>query len=283
MQILVNALPGFRDLRAPLVTGYFWLVFAWLVVQPDFAQPPTQPFERALFDLAGDVGHVWLGVGIGIVAYLVGSLSLAGSDVLRVFAFELRGDWSASAAAHEERLIPLIAYGQNLLKAADRLTGSQVQQLKDLLLRRASVAREEAARELDLPAILLIGDQPELFAEVDRLRSEGELRMAIFLPLVAISLLASVEVSWWCSLMIPGAAILFRQGMERDLAARTSIANAIRLGKAPSAASSRFSDWLERTFVGQIKENEDSNASAAGGIDPLPTASSALQGDAAAS
>ena len=35
MQILASIVPGIRDLRAPLIAGYMWLLFAWLVAQPE--------------------------------------------------------------------------------------------------------------------------------------------------------------------------------------------------------------------------------------------------------
>ena len=39
MQILASALPGFRDLHAPLTAGYLWLVFLWLLLKarPQYA------------------------------------------------------------------------------------------------------------------------------------------------------------------------------------------------------------------------------------------------------
>ena len=75
MQILASALPGFRDLRAPVVAGYMWLVFAWLLVQPDPNQRPADSIGAALYDLGHDTGRLAIAIAAGVVAYLVGAIS----------------------------------------------------------------------------------------------------------------------------------------------------------------------------------------------------------------
>jgi hypothetical protein len=42
MQILASALPGFRDLRAPLTAGYLWLILLWIWLKPDLASRADQ-------------------------------------------------------------------------------------------------------------------------------------------------------------------------------------------------------------------------------------------------
>lgn len=266
MQILANALPGFRDLRAPLVTGYMWLVFAWLWVEPDPDHRPANHLGASLFDLGHDVGWIWVSIAVGVVAYLAGSISIAASNELRDLALTFSGSWAISVGGQEEGLRPFISRGRTILEVAQGdLTEAQAGRLEELLERRAMAAQAEAERELDLPAILLVGDQPELFAEVDRLRSEGELRTAVSLPLIALALICGMEVSWWWLLVIPAVLILFQQGIAKDLAARTSIANAIRLGKASSAARSRFGDWVDRTFSELVQDESRMSAESVGG------------------
>lgn len=62
MQILASALPGFRDLRAPVIAGYGWLLFGWLLVQPDLNQRPQNPLGAALYDLGHELGRIWVAV-----------------------------------------------------------------------------------------------------------------------------------------------------------------------------------------------------------------------------
>ena len=57
VQILASALPGFRDLRAPLTAGYLWVFFLWILVKPDLNNPPTNAVAGAVYDLAKEVGR----------------------------------------------------------------------------------------------------------------------------------------------------------------------------------------------------------------------------------
>jgi len=68
VQILANALPGFRDLRAPLTAGYIWLLFAWLWASPDPDQMTTG-FGGSLHDLSQRAGPIWTGLAVGVAAY----------------------------------------------------------------------------------------------------------------------------------------------------------------------------------------------------------------------
>jgi hypothetical protein len=78
VKILASALPGFRDLRAPLIAGYMWLVFLWLLVKPEIATRPANGTTAAMYDLAKHAGPIWIGLGVGVAAYLIGSVSQAG-------------------------------------------------------------------------------------------------------------------------------------------------------------------------------------------------------------
>ncbi len=117
-------------------------------------------------------------------------------------------------------------------------------------------AENEAARELDLPAILLVGDQSELFAEVDRLRAEGEFRLAVTPPLVAIGVLCALDVSLWWLAILPAAVILFFQGMRSDTDSKKSIADAIRIGRVSAASSAKFMAWVDDALPRAIAKAE---------------------------
>ena len=74
-QILANALPGFRDLRGPVIAGYLWLVFAWLLVQPSLDERPGRAIAGSLYDLGQDIGRVGIATAVSLVTYLLGSVS----------------------------------------------------------------------------------------------------------------------------------------------------------------------------------------------------------------
>jgi hypothetical protein len=105
--------------------------------------------------------------------------------------------------------------------------------------------QSEAQRELTLPATLLVGKEPELFAEVDRLRAEGELRLAVVPPLIAlICVLTALSSSWWL-MALPLTIVLLDQGVRRELDSRNLISNAILRGNIKSASVERLRHWVD--------------------------------------
>jgi hypothetical protein len=61
VQFLISALPGFRDLRPPLVAGYLWLVFLWILFKPDIHKRPANEVASAVYDLAKEAVPSGLG------------------------------------------------------------------------------------------------------------------------------------------------------------------------------------------------------------------------------
>jgi hypothetical protein len=95
-------------------------------------------------------------------------------------------------------------------------------------------------RELDLPATLLVGEQPELFAEADRIGAESELRSAVVPPLMALAILLSIQASvLWLIALIPIAQLMV-QAVRREDDARRLIGSALLFGRARSGAVERF-------------------------------------------
>jgi hypothetical protein len=74
--MLASLLPGLRDLRTPLATGYLWLVVIWLVAHQyvpltiQQAPPPLKP----LFQLGSVLGTSAVLAALSFVAYVMGSL-----------------------------------------------------------------------------------------------------------------------------------------------------------------------------------------------------------------
>jgi len=262
VQILANALPGFRDLRGPLIAGYMWLIFAWLIVQPDPDHRPDDSIGGAFYDLANEVGRIWVFVAISVAAYLIGAVSQYLSEPLRrggsLFAV-LYGGFDIDV---EARLRPLELRAEAEIDTAfeeERIRSIDAQRFTEMFQNRARAAGYEAERELELPAILLVGDQNELFAEVDRVRSEGQLRLAVVPPLVALIGLLAVEVSlWWLTALLAVVALIF-QGSERDLDAKKSIADAIRIGRVPSSSSANLEAGIDDELSAEIKDAEHRN------------------------
>jgi len=320
VQILSNALPGFRDLRGPIIAGYMWLVFAWVIVSPDVGVRPDGRVSGALYDLADHAGSVWVAVAVSVVAYLLGAVSREAGRVVGQYwlgkafyidfaGFSLELDEARVEAEELTRLMPeslstedaaaparapvrrsrrrprrlrrLLAWIDPLTRSdaitfsinSDRLDsgeptheglragwykarstleeqrgqlGSQEYERLELELReRANRADSEAGRELELPSTLLVGDRPELFAEVDRLRAEGDLRMTVVLPLVALTILFAVLQSPFFLLALVPIYGLLVQGIRNTAEARKTIADAITYGRVPSPSVKKFDAWVE--------------------------------------
>lgn len=68
--VLANLLPGFRELRTPLASGYIWLVILWLVLGAKLQSGPL----KDLYETSQFLGQsVLLGV-LSFLAFLIGSL-----------------------------------------------------------------------------------------------------------------------------------------------------------------------------------------------------------------
>jgi hypothetical protein len=75
--VLMNLLPGLRELRAPLVSGYLWLISAWLLVGQwkwlPSGRPPGDGEVARLWDLGGTLGRTVVLAAVTFLAYLIGS------------------------------------------------------------------------------------------------------------------------------------------------------------------------------------------------------------------
>jgi hypothetical protein len=118
----------------------------------------------------------------------------------------------------------------------DEIRRRQSADARDQLNRRIRPGlQRELDDELSLPATLLLGDQPETFAEADRLRAESELRIATVVPLGSVAILLALTTSpWWLS-PLPGLTVLLLLGIRRDVESRSLIAAAIRIRKVNRA------------------------------------------------
>lgn len=282
MQILASALPGFRDLRAPLTAGYLWLLFVYLLARPDLGTRPASTIGGALYDLANEVGRVWVAVGVGIAAYLIGAISVGLGDRLYRPTVMLRRISRGSLWAYQGMFWVVIGNLREYfhlvlgrIRVRESLPDLDISERTEQFLRRTngSVADQysrfvgnhpqpdridqerlagalarairETEREPDLPATVLVDDKPVLFAEVDRLRAEGDLRLAVAVPLCALAVLLTIVSSpWWIASLV-GVTVLVVQGDTRRLQSRQVIIDAIQQGRIESPALARLTDWVD--------------------------------------
>ena len=117
----------------------------------------------------------------------------------------------------------------------------------------------DVRRELDLTATLLVADQPLLFAEVDRVRAEAELRLAVVPPLIAVAVVLGATWSWWFALGIPVSIVLGGDGLAKQQEGRSLIRDAIVREKASSNAVRQFESWLDASplHVHEVSESPE--------------------------
>lgn len=278
MQILASALPGFRDLRAPLLAGYLWLIFLWILVKPDIHSRPTNEVAGAVYDLAKHVGPFWIGLAIGVTAYLIGSVSQALSPTLGHKALPEIVEWVWNQVPRPGRgklvpipelnlLQPYLAQAEEKVGgawASPRMKVPNPEYLK--VLDYANAVSRRLNAEFDLPATLLLrerGQEPDLqlFSEADRLKAERELRLAVVPPLcVIVIFLGWNQSSWWWLALIP-VAILLWQAHSRSLAFRTLMFGALERGLGHSSSVDEFKRWVEALPEPSSEQKADKDGS----------------------
>jgi hypothetical protein len=248
MSILSNALPGLRDLRGPLIAGYLWLLLAWLVFKPDIQNRPTTEPAAALYDLGHDVGRAGVLVGVSVLAYIVGSLSQDIANVPRNFwrgAATLLQFGSRSWLINDHRIVDALDRATRLVEQNEARLGDDASAWEREVRMRADAATSEVRSELDLPATLLVGDQEQLFSEVDRLKSEADFRFALVPPLVALAVYLAVVASAWWLVALLAPILLFVQATKREDSGRQLMVEAFYVGLIKPSAPARYSDWVE--------------------------------------
>lgn len=103
MSAFFALLPGLREIRAPLVAGYIWLVVGWLCLGSSLPSRETNATYGQLWVLIDAVGPIGAAVIASMAAYLIGSLVQsvmwgARRILMRLLAFRFLG---RSREAHQ--------------------------------------------------------------------------------------------------------------------------------------------------------------------------------------
>lgn len=267
--MLANFIPGFREIRAPLISGYLWLVFFFLVFNEDLPSSGDPGALAPLFELGAELSTLGLATVSGVAAYLVGSsvqemLRLAGRLV------------SPARPLYGEA-------GTHVTEAGRRDIGNVVE------IRVQSVRRElypvallpgdggvdqepsPAVVEKELPLVrtLLLGERPELVGEVDRLQAEADLRITVAVPLGALAVFLVFEASAGWALGLLPVILLAGQGYERQKSVGDLLAKALRTGRANAPALESFEASvgaaleraeLEEMLIKRVKDKDAMSA-----------------------
>jgi hypothetical protein len=74
VNFISQLLPGIRNVRAPLLAGYLWLLVAWLLFAGDLPTSDDAPVYERIAELTGAIGDVGLALIASVAAYLLGTL-----------------------------------------------------------------------------------------------------------------------------------------------------------------------------------------------------------------
>ena len=218
--MLASLLPGLRDLRVPLTVGYLWLLTLWFWC---YGAIPTTRAEATgvvleaivLSDLLGPVAGV---AAVSFAAYLIGSLVQLPDNVLERVWWVDTPDSRGTRIEYEEYLKEI---GHQI---ETRSTGLHYMQY-------STVSRDfDRALHATLDTLrprLLVANQ-QLFGEYDRLAAEGDFRVNVCPPLLALGATAAASLAlWWAPLTVVIITALFWQGLRRRAQAVSVIQRAV--------------------------------------------------------
>lgn len=266
--MLASLLPGLRDLRTPLATGYLYFLLGWLLLGGARLLPetPSNTFVSRIFDLSGLIGAGATLATLSFAAYLVGSILVVHKVDRPHFALKLL---KADAATGVEKLMLWIAQQVDTLEATG-LTARDFMGRPDLpqlfkhqfrdayehtmldptreenrfFLELSEDDREKYKLHRALSSALQLAvtndhealitrmqiERETLYNDYDRLRSEAELRFSIATPLVLLVLTATLQWSTLALFALVLPAILLAQAVRIQARADERVRQALITG-----------------------------------------------------
>lgn len=278
--MLAQILPGFRDFRTPLVTGYLWLVVLWILVGlplPDKNQ--TEGVMGAINAFGSLVTPtIYLAV-LSFLAYVVGMLLMVdikpGSVVRLGWRFKLsyitRRDSETirshvESAFHRARVRRADGYEierefnlSPMVKSQQdhdilRSESGQVDQEMDRIVRDNALNQlagaffEDIIRSIPSLAIKLQDKNPLLYGSYDRDRSESEFRLSIAVPVTVLSIqflflgsgLDSLLWPWASYIGITATVALVVKGFRKRFDSVNIVVTALEIGTIESQMIARL-------------------------------------------
>jgi hypothetical protein len=254
--MLANLLPGIRDLRTPLATGYIWLLTFWLWIPTNFKEvTPSTGVPGDIARLVHYSGRVGIGIALSFIAYLIGALSgLFNPFLTRIGGFlAWYGRWPRYGVGISQLAVQPLDFwrvyfpsSHGRVDIAARFAIVNARYGRAGFYNLVTAARQMANKTGDEESYLayliqeayaqgnvLLGKEPDLFAAYDRLIAEYEFRIGVTAPL--ISLILTLAFRWtplWLLALLP-LLLLLRAGAQRRTEAGDVLADAVRQGRLP--------------------------------------------------
>ncbi|MFF8265006.1 hypothetical protein [Streptomyces virginiae] len=262
--MLASLLPGIRELRTPLATGYIYLLTVFLLVAgriPARAEAP-EPM-RLLYDAVEWMGKPAALAAVTFVAYLVGSvLAVRAATINHALGITWQL-WLRRLARRREKhghAVEIRDFGdfmglRRLSPTFARFTALRAELTKsaaDTLVRHFEdrggtpelfMSQDEMAWHeglvtvvLDLPQLRtrLYGADKDLYGDYDRLTAEADLKVNVgFATTVLSCVIAVLGEPWWVLLSLPMAFLIYR-GLSTAKQANDVLVQAIVTGVVTS-------------------------------------------------
>ena len=237
-------LPGLRESRSDIVSGALIVAILWLLLADElgdvFGDGASPELQSLLSHRGGVVGWV-LALG---TAYLVGSawVSLVNNQRLRVWYKQLDGR-AKSSWMREGTLRPLSIRAVTRLRVALSEEVSKNKRLSSLSEEGFEWFFRTVLRESIMIGPTLNFEYRDAFNEYSRIRSEGELRDAVCLPLAVFGVVLAFEsgAAFPTQMAIAIAAIVlgivaFFQARQLTKGANSQLLHAVASGAVVTAA-----------------------------------------------
>ena len=260
--MLMNLLPGLRELRAPLAAGYLWLTSLWLGLSRagwlPTKRPPGNGEVARLWDLGGTLGKTLVLAAITFLAYLIGSF------------LEIYPDGQLATC-----ITPIVLFRRSptiIIDTGEHITSSNLnlsryiarslsvdarEDLISLLERRHLINYESdnekvnqfagdqiiglIIREMPQLASRLLVKNKDLYGKYDRHMAEAAVRINVSIPLTLLLILATwfSGTPIWLRLVLTIIVsilgfMLIRQGFLRKISAQDTIVQALIINEIES-------------------------------------------------
>ncbi len=233
--MLLNLLPGLRELRTPLACGYVWLLSFWLGMY-DKIPPKSRAtgLVKMVFDLTDYIGKpATIGV-VSFAAFVVGSLvefraaslALGYFYALRFIRRKLgfdagkKGEWRALVSVEGHNA--LVSYLVDVAKV-EGVSRVRYSWLSSVVVAAVRM-RHQLATELHL-------ESGELYGDFDRKAAEADFRVNLALTLMVTSNVSVLAGFRWGWVGLPLGLALVQRGLQCLRAANDVLMQAIIAGK----------------------------------------------------
>ncbi|MFF4524191.1 hypothetical protein [Streptomyces bluensis] len=280
--MLINLLPGLRDVRTPLTVGFIYFFTAWVVFGDALPERgEAVGLMKSIYDLYGFIGKPALMAAVSFMAYICGALigSFIGWGFFwarmpftsPTLEFKINDMARADLAAYIFSKLHEVPYGQvryggpfewrpgefnprdRAILALERTIPSEERELYKEIETRL-------AYEQDQLRVKLLVSNPEIYAEHDRHRAEAEFRAGVGVAGAAlfISLTLAVAAYWIFAMIIPAACLIAGEAKRRE--SNDVLVQAVIAGElVPSMIAETIEQW--RATHGPPASSEDGNAS----------------------